>query len=182
MKVTLVGGPGDGQEYEAAGMTAIEYATDLVGVLRTEVYTPRRYLSPYPIAGWSLELEHEPSGVARARWAKRVWALPGWHAGIDLAGQKLIRALEVLMDARTNHDATACDRAAREVDGAVEELVRLTEPGHRRPSEVRCEAEPRSRPCSWPDCDCDCDCMVPWLDGAGQHSLGCRCIRRKDRR
>jgi hypothetical protein len=32
--------------------------------------------------------------------------------------------------------------------------------------------------CAWPDCDCDCDCFVPALEGAGQHSPGCRSVKR----
>lgn len=46
------------------------------------------------------------------------------------------------------------------------------------PPTRRCEAAPR--PCAWPACDCDCDCLIPALEGAGQHSPGCRSVKRRD--
>lgn len=58
-------------------------------------------------------------------------------------------------------------------------LEQMAPPAAEIPGDVKCEARGL---CAWPDCDCDCDCFIPTLEGAGQHSPGCRSIKRTEAR
>lgn len=41
-----------------------------------------------------------------------------------------------------------------------------------------CPVDDEGGVCGRDDCGrCGCDCLVPWLDGAGNHSPGCRIFR-----
>lgn len=93
------------------------------------------------------------------------------------ATQIAMRRLTVAIDATAA--AFEYAPAIRRATAALEEVAAAIRM-------ARVASAPADRPkfcealdvCRWPDCDCDCDCLIPALEGAGQHSPGCRCVKR----
>ena len=111
------------------------------------------------------------SDAASALWAE----LNRVSAERDAAREALREAQTLLWDEITSGHTP---QRVHEAHRVLAEALRVTEqpPSEPRPGDVRCEAI--TGVCEWPRCDCDCNCFVPVMDGAGQHSPGCRTVKR----
>lgn len=134
IRAKLIGGNMDGETVTfepCARLLGRPYTAPDDRFYRHDTYIARRYVSPYPIDGWDLDVRDD---FTRPRdpqvwWITRLWATDEGHGRIaQIFGEQLNPALRHVDWARWTRDDLTCDLAAAQVNTAIAALLALTRP------------------------------------------------------